>query len=76
MEENKKEETFVSKYTPLQRTLAKVAIGLLLSLTVVDFVLAICGAPTNIVMLFIVLTIFIPIVLYFFLLMLKNKRKK
>lgn len=71
--EEKKE--FKSSYTPLQRTLAKIAIGLLLALTLTDFILAICGAPTNIVMMFIVLTIFIPIVIYLFLRIAKKSKR-
>ena len=72
MEENKEKKEFNSSYTPFQRTMAKIAIGLLLALTVTDFILAVCGAPINILMMFIVLTIFIPIVLYFFLQMVKK----
>ena len=69
--EEKKE--FKSTHTKTQRTLAWIGIVLLIAMTVIDFVFAVSGAPNGIFMGAVVLTIFIPIVLYFFILMLKKK---
>ncbi|MBQ7246550.1 MAG: hypothetical protein IJS22_00455 [Lachnospiraceae bacterium] len=69
-------EPFVSSHTPLQRVLAWIAIGLLLALTVTDLVLAIIGTPEAQLALriTIVLTVLVPIILYFFVLMLKKRK--
>lgn len=71
-------EPFVSSHTRAQRVLAWVAIGMLLALTVTDFVLAIIGteAAQNALKVMIVLTIMVPIILYFFVLMLKKRKGK
>ena len=69
-------EPFVSSHTPLQRVLAWIAIGLLLALTVTDLVLAIIGTPEAQLALrvTIVLTVLVPIILYYFVLMLKKRK--
>lgn len=71
-------DPFVSSHTRAQRVLAWVAIGMLLALTVTDFVLAIIGteAAQNALKVMIVLTIMVPIILYFFVLMLKKRKGK
>ena len=53
-----------------------IAIGLLLALTVTDLVLAIIGTPEAQLALrvTIVLTVLVPIILYFFVLMLKKRK--
>jgi len=69
-------EPFVSSHTRVQRVLAWIAIGLLLALTVTDLVLAIIGTPEAQLALrvTIVLTVLVPIILYFFVLMLKKRK--
>ena len=69
-------EPFVSSHTRAQRVLAWVAIGMLLALTVTDLTLALIGTETaqNALKVMIVLTILVPIILYFFVLMLKKRK--
>ena len=70
MAENKE---FKSSHTKAQRILAWIAIVLLVGMTITDFVLAILGVPMNVIAGFVVVTILIPIILFFFIKLLKNK---
>lgn len=73
MNQQPEKEKFVSQYTKGQRVFAIIAVVILLAFTVCDIVLAIIGVPTNILMMFIVLTIFVPIVLFLFIKLLNKK---
>ena len=67
------ENTNTSKYTKTQRVLAWIGIAVLAAFTILDIVLALCGAPTNYIMLCLVITILVPLILYFFIMMLKKR---
>lgn len=67
------ETKFQSSHSKLQRVLAWIAIVLLVGMTITDFVLAILGVPMNVIAGFVVVTILIPIILFFFIKLLKNK---